>query len=127
MSLALLSLQEWERALESLRSGKLRKKLPPAGMMEAASAASLSLTPQLVAGALESARATPFVLGDDIAAALVTHMLVVSWLDTGGLHQLRRLPDQIGGVDVVAAVGDSAKYLRYLHAAGRVSLLTYTT
>lgn len=125
MSLALLSFDEWQHALEALRSGKLRKNLPPAGMVDAAAQAALDLTPQLVAGALECARATPFVLDEELAAALVTHMLVVSWLDTGGLHQLQRLPNPIGGVEVVAAMGNSAKYLRYLQAAGRVSLLTY--
>lgn len=129
MPVALLSFQEWEASLQRLKVGKLQKTLPPAEMLHAAEVASLPITPQQVAGALDSTASktkSPFVMDDELAVALVTYMLVVSWLDTGGLHKLRKLPDPIGGSDVVVALGDEAKYLRFLQSANRIALLTYS-
>jgi hypothetical protein len=126
---ALLSFQEWEASLQRLKVGKLQKTLPPDEMLHAAEVASLSITPQQVAGALDSTASktkSPFVMDDELAIALVTYMLVVSWLDTGGLHKLRKFPDPIGGSDVVVALGDEAKYLRFLQSADRITLLTYS-
>lgn len=125
---ALLSFQEWEASLQRLKVGKLQKTLPPAEMLHAAEAAALPLSPQQVAGALDNTASktkSPFVMDDDLAIALVTYMLVVSWLDMGGLHKLRKLPDPIRGYDIVVALGDEARYLRFLQKADRLCLLTY--